>query len=221
MIDAREAAATALRFVAFALALALIAAWLSIGPGLVRAAKAQAADPRYPLLEHQVETDRRHSRRAGRVTPHRTRIVRGARSVSPPGAAARAPFDANGNGGVRLSPSTRALVAVINAKLARWVHPTGKCGFASEQLATYYWQGARTATGARFNPHGLSAASRHLPFGTRLSITNPHNGRSVTVVINDRGPYTHAQLDLSLGAARALGLTQSSYVCVASAGLLP
>lgn len=108
----------------------------------------------------------------------------------------------------------KSLVATINAKLARWVHPTGKCAGASEQLATFYWQGQRTATGERFNPHGLSAASRHLPFGTRLTIRNPHNGRSVSVVINDRGPYTNATLDLSLGAAKALGLRQSSYVCV-------
>ena len=105
-----------------------------------------------------------------------------------------------------------SLVAMINMKLARYVHPTGKC--ANEQLATYYWQGKRTATGERFNPDGLSAASRTLPFGTRLTITNPHNGRSVSVVINDRGPYTHAKLDLSRGAARAIGMTQSIYVCV-------
>ena len=107
-----------------------------------------------------------------------------------------------------------SLVATINAKLARWVHPTGRCHGGSEQLATYYWQGRRTASGQRFNPHGLTAASRHLPFGTRLIITNPHNGRSTSVVVNDRGPYTNAKLDLSLGAAQAIGLKQSSYVCV-------
>lgn len=110
----------------------------------------------------------------------------------------------------------KSLIATINYKLARYVHPTGKCAGASEQLATYYWQGTRTATGEHYNPHGHSAASRTLPFGTMLSITNPHNGRSVTVRVNDRGPYTNAKLDLSLGAAQALGLKQSSYVCVSS-----
>lgn len=109
-----------------------------------------------------------------------------------------------------------SLVALINYKLARYVHPTGKCGGSSEQLATYYWQGSRTATGERYNPHGHSVASRTLPFGTMLNITNPHNGRSVTVRVNDRGPYTNAKLDLSLGAAQTLGLKQSSYVCVSS-----
>ena len=53
-----------------------------------------------------------------------------------------------------------------------------------------------------------------LPFGTHLHVTNPHNGRSVQVVVNDCGPYTNADIDLSLGAAQALGLRQSSYVCI-------
>lgn len=123
-------------------------------------------------------------------------------------------------GVVKFLPEKReglaTLIATINYKLARYVHPTGKCLGSSEQLATYYWQGTRTATGERYNPHGHSAASRTLPFGTVLNITNPHNGRSVTVRINDRGPFTNAKLDLSLGAAQALGLKQSSYVCVSS-----
>ena len=110
--------------------------------------------------------------------------------------------------------STAALVAAINAKLARYVHPTSKCGAASEQLATYYWQGQRVACGGRFNPHGLTAASRTLPCGTALTVRNPHNGRSVRIVINDRGPYTNAKLDLSLGTAKVLGLNTSSYICV-------
>lgn len=106
------------------------------------------------------------------------------------------------------------LVATINYKLARYVHRTGRCGGASEQLATYYWQGSRVACGGRFNPHGLSVASRTLPCGTVLHVRNPHNGREVSVVVNDRGPFTNAKLDLSLGAAQRLGLKQSSYVCV-------
>lgn len=114
--------------------------------------------------------------------------------------------------------SLRSLIATINYKLARYVHRTGKCGMADEQLATYYWQGQRVASGGRFNPHGLTAASRTLPFGTVLNVANPHNGRQVTVVVNDRGPYTNAKLDLSLGAAQALGLRQSSYVCVTGGG---
>lgn len=107
------------------------------------------------------------------------------------------------------------LVKSINAKLDRWVRPTGKCAFGqTEQLATYYNSGRRTANGEHFNPRGMTAASRSLPFGTRLLITNPHNGRSVTVRINDRGPYTHAKIDLAEGAADAIGMRTSIYVCV-------
>jgi len=123
-------------------------------------------------------------------------------------------LDPNGNRVIAKFSDQHSLIAIINAKLRRWVHPTGKCGAGRETLATYYWQGKRVATGARFDPHGMTAASRTLPFGTVLAITNPHNSRSVRVTINDRGPYTIAELDLALGAAQALGLRQSSYLCV-------
>lgn len=108
-----------------------------------------------------------------------------------------------------------SVVASINAKLARWVHPTGKCGGGTtETLTTYYQDGARVACGGRFNPLGMTAAHRTLPCGTVLQVSNPANGRSVSVTVNDRGPFTAAKLDLALGAARALGMTQSAYLCV-------
>lgn len=74
--------------------------------------------------------------------------------------------------------------------------------------ASYYGSesGSRTASGARFNPMGLTAAHRTLPFGTKLKVT--HGGRSVVVTVNDRGPFIRGRvLDLSKGAARAIGLT--------------
>ncbi len=71
----------------------------------------------------------------------------------------------------------------------------------------YDGSGNRTATGERFNPEGLTAAHRHLPFGTRVRVTNTRNGRSVIVRINDRGPFIRGRvLDLSYGAARILGI---------------
>lgn len=83
--------------------------------------------------------------------------------------------------------------------------------------SAYYWQGRRTASGERFNPDGLTAAHRTLPFGTRLTVTNPRTGKSVDVVINDRGPFTRGlHLDLSRGAARAIGLTGTGAVCISS-----
>lgn len=73
--------------------------------------------------------------------------------------------------------------------------------------ASYYSSGHRTASGERFNPNGFTAASRTLPFGTRLRLTNPTTGRSVTVQINDRGPFVRGRgLDLARGAAAALGM---------------
>lgn len=73
-------------------------------------------------------------------------------------------------------------------------------------IASFYGSGTRTASGARYNPSGLTCAHRSLPFGTRLRVT--HAGRSVVVTVNDRGPFIRGRvLDLSTGAARAVGLT--------------
>ena len=75
--------------------------------------------------------------------------------------------------------------------------------------ASYYYHGSRTASGAKFNPHGLSAAHKTLPFGTKVRVTNPRNNKSIVVVINDRGPFIKGrEIDLSLGAAKALGIVQ-------------
>jgi rare lipoprotein A len=70
--------------------------------------------------------------------------------------------------------------------------------------------GPLTANGERYNPGGYTAAHRSLPFGTKVRVTNARNGRSVVVRINDRGPYVGGRIiDLSTGAARAIGLTES------------
>ena len=75
--------------------------------------------------------------------------------------------------------------------------------------ASYYYHGSRTASGAKFNPHGLTAAHKTLPFGTKVRVTNPKNNTSIVVVINDRGPFIKGrEIDLSLGAAKALGIVQ-------------
>ena len=66
----------------------------------------------------------------------------------------------------------------------------------------------RTATGEKYDPWRLTAAHKTLPLGTRVLVTNIANGRSVTVTINDRGPYVAGRsYDLSLGACRAIGLS--------------
>jgi rare lipoprotein A len=77
-------------------------------------------------------------------------------------------------------------------------------------VASFYGNesGSKTASGQRFDQNALTAAHRSLPFGTKLRVT--HGGRSVIVTINDRGPFIKGRvLDLSTGAARAVGLTSS------------
>ena len=62
---------------------------------------------------------------------------------------------------------------------------------------------------------GLTAAHRTLPFGTRVRVTDPKSGRSVIVTINDRGPFgRHRVLDLSIGAARTLGMLDRGVIHV-------
>ncbi len=95
----------------------------------------------------------------------------------------------------------------------------GPCGHGVRITSAYYWEGSHTASGQRFNPHGLTAAHRTFPFGTRLLVMNPHNGKSVTVTINDRGPFVRGVgLDLSRAAARTIGMSGTATVCMASAG---
>lgn len=86
--------------------------------------------------------------------------------------------------------TTATAVARDNTVVASWYGP----GF----------QGKRTASGERFNQHAMTAAHRHLPFGTLVRVT--HKGRSVTVRINDRGPFIRGRtIDLSKAAARRIG----------------
>ena len=82
-------------------------------------------------------------------------------------------------------------------------------------VASYYKSGKQTANGEKFNPNGLTAAHRTLPFGTRIWVTNTRNGKSVVVRINDRGPFIQGRvIDLSLGAANFVEMTQAGVVTV-------
>jgi rare lipoprotein A len=100
------------------------------------------------------------------------------------------------------SPSWRN----TNAAIA----PTSGSGRSFSGMASFYGNesGSKTASGQRFNQNALTAAHRSLPFGTKLRVT--HGDRSVVVTINDRGPFIRGRvLDLSTGAARAIGLTSA------------
>lgn len=125
--------------------------------------------------------------------------------------------------------STSAIIFFVlsaaSAQAAGWssvhkyVKPSGNCA-GQEILASSYSVGKRTASGERFDVNGNTAAARTWPLGTNLTVTNPKTGRSITVRINDTGPWgiayrMGARLDLAAGAARRLGMNGSQYVCVA------
>ncbi len=72
----------------------------------------------------------------------------------------------------------------------------------------YAYRGEKTANGEHVSPTALTAAHRTLPFGTAVRVTNQRNGRSITVLINDRGPFVHGRvIDLTPAGAHALGFS--------------
>jgi rare lipoprotein A len=89
---------------------------------------------------------------------------------------------------------------------------------AQHGRASFYgaeFVGRRTASGERYDADALTAAHRTLPFGTRVRVTNLQNGRSVEVVINDRGPHRKGRvIDLSRRAAEALDMVSAGTVRV-------
>jgi rare lipoprotein A len=88
--------------------------------------------------------------------------------------------------------------------------PAMPAGVQAESGRAAYYRGGRTASGERSGPNELTAAHRTLPFGARVLVTNLRNGRSVTVRINDRGPFGRGRIiDVSIAAARELGMIQS------------
>jgi rare lipoprotein A len=102
--------------------------------------------------------------------------------------------------------------APAEASRSRTPHcaPPSGLGCASG-VASWYgpeFRGHRTASGERFNPRDLTAAHPTLPFQTKVKVTNPKNGRSVTVRVNDRGPGYGRAIDLSQEAAKQLGIVK-------------
>lgn len=101
----------------------------------------------------------------------------------------------------------------------RYVHKTNKCGLGTEVLASMYSIGTRTASGEPLTRHELTAASHDYPLGTTVMVTNPVNGRTCGIRVNDRGPYglsrvVGVKIDFAPGAARCLGMRNTQYVCL-------
>lgn len=92
---------------------------------------------------------------------------------------------------------------------------------AEEGIASHYsthdsdQNGNRTACGPRLVNSALTAAHRTLPCGSKVRVTNKHNGRSVIMTITDRGPFVRGRIiDVTLGGARALGFSGLTRVSV-------
>ena len=98
------------------------------------------------------------------------------------------------------------VVAVKPRKHTPYSH-TAKTQFSPYGVASFYTEEQQTANGETFDPKALTAAHPTLPFGTRLRVTNMATGRSVTVRVNDRGPFVPGRIvDVSYSAAETLGI---------------
>lgn len=105
-------------------------------------------------------------------------------------------------------PSSRRLARLCQALVAASFVISATQAMAAERCgrASWYALHSRTASGERMVPSKLTAANKHLGFGTRIKVINKRNGRAVVVRINDRGPFVRGRiLDLSRGAAQRLG----------------
>ena len=107
---------------------------------------------------------------------------------------------------VSFAPKRRVAVARKHTPFASNKKPAAT-QVASDGIASFYTEGTKTASGEKFNTHELTAAHPTLPFGTRLRVTNVASGQSVTVRVNDRGPYVRGRVvDVSHAAAETLGM---------------
>ncbi|ACU58234.1 septal ring lytic transglycosylase RlpA family protein [Chitinophaga pinensis] len=88
------------------------------------------------------------------------------------------------------------------ASCSKKITETGKASYYADKF-----EGRKTASGEVFRQGGLTAAHRTLPFGTKVTVINVSNGRSVKVRINDRGPFAEGRvIDLSKKAAKRIGM---------------
>lgn len=92
-------------------------------------------------------------------------------------------------------------------------HPKTQIGIASYYGKKFHKK--RTANGEIFNMYKVSAAHKSYPLGTKVRVTNLENGKSLKLVINDRGPFVRGRIiDLSYKAARKLGFVNQGTVKV-------
>ena len=109
-----------------------------------------------------------------------------------------------------LNPILLMLLFVVNVNVY-----AGAAMDVQEGEASYYadsLHGNKTASGAPYDKNAMTAAHRSLPFDTRVKVTYLKTGKSVEVVINDRGPHAKGRIiDLSRAAAQAVGLVEDGH----------
>jgi rare lipoprotein A len=161
-------------------AIATVPAWMSLH---VAGAAAQSFDERWSIIPNA------HAEPAPE-TPH-AEPTPATPEENKPDLQARPPIREESAHGSEDRSATRSFNRVFSGKASYYSYQTGK-----------------TASGSSFNRNLPTAAHRSLPFGTRVRVTDLATNRSVVVVITDRGPRVRDRvLDLSLGAARSLGIT--------------
>ena len=152
----------------------------------------------------------------GNVTPSRTALALFAATLLFGGSVTEASAKSRHHNRHHHHHAHHASKAKASTAKASWrdanaaVTPSSGSGHSFSGMASFYGNesGSKTASGQRFNQNAMTAAHRTLPFGTKLRVT--HGSRSVVVTINDRGPFIRGRvLDLSTGAARAVGLTSA------------
>ena len=107
------------------------------------------------------------------------------------------------------------LLAAVAQFLPLAVSSAGAAGQSGVASVYSTESGSGTASGQKLNPQALTAAHRTLPFGSKVKVTNKHNGRSVVVIINDRGPFVRGRvIDVTPAAARVLGFSGLAQVSI-------
>jgi rare lipoprotein A len=102
------------------------------------------------------------------------------------------------------------LLLFLLCSCSKNITQSGKASYYSDNLS-----GRKTANGEKYSPAAYTAAHKKLPFGTTVKVTNLSNGKTVTVRVNDRGPFVAGRIiDLSKAAAKEIGMLQSGVVKV-------
>ncbi len=131
-----------------------------------------------------------------------------ARTAATQAASARSAQTASRSTARQAAPAKKSAVKTSNGEAS-------DTSTAATCKASHYWEDTQTASGQRFNVNAMKAAHKTLPMGTKVRVTNPKNGKSVVVTINDRGPYIAGRcLDLTTGAFRKIANPSSGVITV-------